>query len=780
MPEIQQLAYQYQVGGGLLSTAKSYVFRPADDHLYEALKAGEFCYVFNCRQMGKTSLRNQTMQRLIADQYHCISVDLTTIGSGGTSAEWYQAFAGALHGRLSEQIDFEQWWAAHGRLPPIRSLHLYFQEILLRFLPNRQIVIFIDEIDTVLGLEFDASDFFALIRACFNLRGEDPAYRRLTFVLFGVATPASLVRDPVKTPFNIGKDISLSGLEFERSLVLAEGLVSCVPNPEAVLREILAWTGGQPFLTQKLCDLVQQSEELEMDELVEGKERAWIEEIVRSHIIENWLFESPKHFRTIQERLFAKPEQVGRILGLYQKILQNGEVVSQGSDEELELRLSGLVVQEAGRVRSYNQIYQEVFDRTWVEQALSELRPYAKRLRRWLESGCQDKSQLLQDQELLKALATAKGRSLADEDYRFFAASQDMELSKVRKRIRWGIGVLGVTIVGTISALLAASQATKLAEAAQQEVKAAQQEVKAAQQEVKAADLSLAAADVRLKSAMARDKLSQERPFNALLESLRAGHQLKQLDKSAWEKDNTRMQVLGTLLQAVHETNERNSLIHQEAVTSVVFSPDGKTIASASWDNTVKLWSRDGRALRTFKGHQDDVTSVAFSPDGKTIASASWDNTVKLWSRDGRALRTFKAHQDDVWSVAFSPDGKTIASASRDNTVKLWTRDGRALDTFSGYQSFVWSRDKRLKLWIRDGQELYTSNGYRSDVWSVTFSPDGRRIILASGDNTLKLWTVNLGKLMLLGCDLIRDYLNNSQQASNSDKAMCTPYLNRK
>ena len=103
-----------------------------------------------------------------------------------------------------------------------------------------------------------------------------------------------------------------------------------------------------------------------------------------------------------------------------------------------------------------------------------------------------------------------------------------------------------------------------------------------------------------------------------------------------------------------------------------MFSPDGQTIASGSWDKTVKLWSRDGKLLNTLKGHDAYVSSVVFSPDGQTIVSGSWDKTVKLWSRDGRLLNTLKGHDVYVRSVVFSPDGQTIASGSEDKTIKLW------------------------------------------------------------------------------------------------------------
>ncbi|PVG04921.1 WD40 repeat-like protein [Serendipita vermifera] len=207
---------------------------------------------------------------------------------------------------------------------------------------------------------------------------------------------------------------------------------------------------------------------------------------------------------------------------------------------------------------------------------------------------------------------------------------------------------------------------------------------------------------------------------------------------------------------------------HDRKIESVVFSPEGNRIASASDDKTIRIWDVEtshppGEPLR---GHIQGVTSVAFSPDGHRIVSGSYDRTIRLWDTGThRPLgEPFQGHDSAVTSIAFSPDSRRIVSGLKNDTIRLWDAEtGQPLgEPLRGHTDWVTSvvfspdgryiasgsRDFTIKLWdYETGQSLEDPpRGHEGVVTSVAFSSDGHRIVSASHDKTIRLWDVKTGQ----------------------------------
>ncbi|NES96106.1 MAG: hypothetical protein F6K32_12910 [Desertifilum sp. SIO1I2] len=375
-PETEKM--QYQVGGSLARDAPSYVDRQADRDLCTALQQGQFCYVFTARQMGKTSLLVRTYYHLRQQGYCCTVLDCTAIGGEqATPLQWYKGMLKDLWRGLPalRTFDLQSWWKQQQDLSFPQRLSQFFSEVLLPTLADRPIVILIDEIESLLNLPFAVDDFFAVLRSCYDRRSLTPDYHRLNFAIFGVTTPHNLVSDRQSTLFTEGSAIALNDFTPTQAQPLAQGLAPFTPHPHLLLAEILKWTNGQPFLTQKLCQMAiaaSPDSQITLRAVSAPEMASWLETLVRDRLLYNWQWQDePQHLKTIRDRLLLASANQKQRLHLYHQVLHSPlQIAATPSNECTELLLSGLVVAEAGYLRVKNPIYAQIFNTAWIESQL--------------------------------------------------------------------------------------------------------------------------------------------------------------------------------------------------------------------------------------------------------------------------------------------------------------------------------------------------------------------------------------------------------------------------
>jgi tetratricopeptide (TPR) repeat protein len=348
----------YVTGGTLRRNAPSYVSRRADADLYEGLSRGELCYVLTSRQRGKSSLMVRTAVRLREEGGAVAVLDLTAIGQNLTAEKWYSG----LLGRIGEQLDIEDelddFWLVDERLGPLQRWMRAIREIVLTKFSGR-VVIFIDEIDAVRSLPFSTDEFFAGIREFYNRRTEDPELERLAFCLLGVATPSDLIRDTRTTPFNVGKRIELTDFTEAEAEPLAAGLGRTEKLNSTLLRRVIYWTGGHPYLTQRMCQAVAH------DAAVDS-ERA-VDRLCEELFLSSRARESDDNLLFVQERLLRAEVDRATLLDLYAHVRKHKRVRDDEFNPAVSiLRLSGITRVVDGYLKVRNRIYYRVFDRDWI------------------------------------------------------------------------------------------------------------------------------------------------------------------------------------------------------------------------------------------------------------------------------------------------------------------------------------------------------------------------------------------------------------------------------
>ncbi|WJW70306.1 AAA-like domain-containing protein (plasmid) [Candidatus Chlorohelix allophototropha] len=757
----------------------------------------KFAYILAPRQIGKSSLMMRTSQRLSEEGVKTVIIDLTQLGTQVTAEAWYLGLLAIIEDQLMLDTSAVQWWKAHADLGITQRLTRFFEEVLLREVAT-PIVIFVDEIDTTLSLTF-TDDFFASLRYFYQARVRLPEFQRLTFVLVGVATPSDLIRDPARTPFNIGQRLDMTDFSFEEALPLAQGLNVPPDSAPELLRWILKWTGGHPYLTQRLCRVVTEQQ----------WEISWSEAKI-DELVTNTFFgeksEQDNNLQFVRDMLTRRSENAEEVLLTYREIRQERKVVldQEQSLSKTQLKLSGLVKREGRALKVRNSIYRTVFDERWIKEHLPI--NWAKRLRQAfrLIAASLALALVLGGLAIYAFIQQGEASKQADE------ANMQRNTAETRRVEAENARVEAETARNQSDRLLRGSEAQALAFRSQTQTDpelALLLTIEAAQ---RIQDGKLEDSGGQVEAAL-RQALANYTPNIALRSSSSSVYTVN------FSPDGKRLVVAGNDGYArVYEagTNKETLALGGKfgPVYKAIYSPDGGTIATIDdRGNTIFYEAGSGKQLGEVITCQCFVNYLAYSPDGKMLAQGLDNNnrlvrvldpaTGKiLWqqfdgggnfnsavfSPNGKWLAAASGNQlllfdltsntippqkpfqiltsfdnPSTISTVFSPDSRWLILTSADNTARILdTTTGKYVATLKhngyvndavfspdGKQVLTASSDKTVKVWeTESGKELLTFQNHTSAVEDVILSPDGKQAVSASDDATIRVWDYVSGK----------------------------------
>jgi WD40 repeat protein len=743
----------FVAGGTLRVHAQSYVIRQADEDLFDHLRSGQMCFVLTARQMGKSSLMVRTAASLREADPACrtIILDLTAVGQTVSAAQWYDALIERLFWQMGwDDCSIETFLTAHDTMAPIQRWGRALDAVVKNI--SGRLVVFVDEVDSVQALPFSADEFFASIRELYNRRATDESCECLTFCLLGVASPADLIQDPRTTPFNVGHRIELTDFTAAEAQILANGLPQV--DGKSVLDRVLYWTGGHPFLTQRLCSDLAELPNCTVVDVDEACDRLYFTPRA-SERDDNLVF--------VRERLLRSTADRFSLLNLYGRIWKRKRVVDDGSSPlATVLRLSGVVKSDAGRLVVRNRIYQSVFGRAWVQNHLpeAEVRRQRAAYRRGLALASSIALVVVTALSFLTYTAITQRNTntrllyvtqmnMAEQAWKSNDTWRALEL--LRAQIPHGQGadlrefewyalwnetqgnraVLSIDEHAKVTAAVflpdrhlvalsvfdgsirfhnvdsgkemfrvdAGGIQTDLAYSTQRRLLASL-----------AADGSVSLWDPNQRKLVAH-YTPDHQPASGVIENQPAYIVRFSPDGNQIAIGDMRLGILWDL-----RSNAKTPLRSRSSspVSIVAFAPNGKWLAVGAAD---EIEVREiGGAGRKFVLPVSEGTRVAFSPDGSLLAIPRFEpRTIEVWDfqRQKRA-GILRGHRSGVTSVAFSPDGSYLASCSWDTSVRLWD----------------------LKTWA----EVTSFRGHAGVVSDVAFSQDGQQLLSQSYDGTARIW----------------------------------------
>jgi WD40 repeat protein len=695
----------YTVGGTVRGV---YIERAADTELLELCRKGDLAFILASRQVGKSSLMVHTAEKLKNEGVHSAIVDLSAIGVDISAQEWYLGILKEIAKRLGLQINIFTWWEEHSKLGHAQRLKDFFEDVLLKEIGGR-IVLFFDEIDSMLsiaeklGSSF-SDDFFAALRASYNARSTIPDFKRLAFVLIGVASPGELMSDIKRTPFNIGQRVDLTDFTLEEAKLLASGFKD---GSMEVLKWVFEWTNGHPYLTQRLCAALAN----ETDSLTR--------EVVAKKAHDLFIGESGQgdsNIQFVRGMLLERAANPVEVLGIYQQVLNKEKVEdNEHSLSKAQLKLSGVVRRGSSKLlRVSNQIYFQIFGLEWVKEYLTLMSardPIRIRALDW-DRMHRDRSKLLRGKELVEAEQLLLRNELPDVSKKGivqdFVVISRRNQERERNLILIGLGLIvfamilisGFAWVQRTNAIHAQATSTNaladifygaqtkdaiLTSKAQLQQTANVNSTIVANANATSTSFAAAATGTaavssavsnevtkNLSESLARNALSKM-DSNYIYGLLQGVESYRVLDLKKISEGQAR-DAIPPLLDQLPRGLLQNLELSSGPIHKVLYSPDGSLLVALS--NTVNLWdTRDPASPQSFPGWHapvDAPSDAAFSPDGKRIVIGYQNGRVEIWSVSPSSISLLYSSNDFSSSVrvAVSTDGKILAAG--DQALEFW------------------------------------------------------------------------------------------------------------
>ncbi len=766
----------FTVGGAVQASGGLYLTRPVDSELLALCRARAYTYILTPRQLGKSSLMVNTAERLSAEGVLPVLIDLTECGLLATAEEWYFGIVTLIAGALGESQDLHTWWTSLSALSVTQRLLRFFEDIVLAR-TEAPIVIFVDEIDCTLSLDF-TDDFFVAIRLLHNARSYVPALRRLTFVLIGVASPAELYHDPRRTPFNIGRRVELTDFTLSEVAPLAAGLPGSEADRDQTLKWALAWTGGHPYLTQRLCAAI----------AAEGQPPASSDRMdaLVATLFKGDLGRTDSNLQFVRDMLVRPSTIAPAVLSAYREVLRSRRPVPDDTQSmpKTRLKLSGIVTTRDDHLRVRNRLYAEVFDLDWIDRNWP--RDW------WSQIPYQVRVALILI--LIMAVALSATALYAVRQQRQAVAAA--QLADQQTRLATG------RLLTAESQILSNNRQPRLSALLAIEVLRHGQPSDAGT------------------SIVAENVLRQS--LEALKASILYGHAGQVWDviftpDGKWlvSSDTDGTALLWDVRRDAPQAPSIRLAGHDGRIWALDISGDGRWLATAGADGTARLWDLEQPDPVAnpviLRAHDAPTLSLTFSPDGTLLATGGADGRLGLWrSQDSTWVRTLDTPWSLgawVWDLAFSDDGRWLAASDRTKTARVWDLSGpptaaglalhghsdaiRDIEFIPGSSTLItagldelvlgWDLtladptgypmalgrhkdgiiaiavnpdgrwlatgglDQKVRLWdlqSQTGSPAATLRGHTELIFDEAFSPDGRYLATSSSDHTVWLWNV--------------------------------------